>query len=119
MKRSRILLVSAATVLSFYAGLCSGSAQELFRALLSTTCVSSNADGTLVYKNTGDRDLIRSCAGEMGLTNFTGLSLMFNRASNSLEVVAGTNQTSVGTNHVIVGTNQFLICTPLTFSNIV
>jgi hypothetical protein len=93
--------------------------QLIFPALLSATCVMTNESGGLTYQSFGNRDLISDCARDEGITNFTGLSLVFNLNSNALAVVARTNVTSVGTNHVLLGTNLYFICAPLRFTNIV
>ena len=88
--------------LSVWLGVPSGNAQELYKAFVSQVCISTNASGNLVYKFFGNRDFISQCAEEQGITNLAGLSLVFNRTANALQVVSGTN-------HV-------LVCTPLSFS---
>jgi hypothetical protein len=119
MKNHKVILITAIALMLQSLAIRCVTAQGIFPALLSATCISTNEDGDLVYKHFGNADLIRECAGDEGITNLSGLSLVFNPGSNTLEVVAGTNQTAVGTNHVLVGTNKFLICTPLTFTNTV
>jgi hypothetical protein len=64
--------------------------------------VTTNSVGDLVYQVVGNRDIIRECASEEGVTNVMSLSLVYNRAADALQVVTGTNQT--------------VVCTPLTFS---
>ena len=119
MNKSKMIVVLGLAAVLQCIGAPSGIAQELFPALLKVTCVSTNQNGEVVYSNMGNGDLIMQCAADEGLTNTEGLSLVFNLTADALQVVAGTNNAAVGTNHMIVGTNQFLICTPLTFTNIV
>lgn len=76
---------------------------NLLRAILQVTCVSTNANGNLVYERNNSSAFIQDCASEHGITNLTGLSLVYNRSNNSLEVINGTNQT--------------VVCTPLSFTN--
>jgi hypothetical protein len=119
MNKSKIIILSAIAVVLQLMGAPSTRAQELFKALLQVTCISTNQNGGLVYTNFGNRELIAQCAADEGITNVTALSLVFNPTADALQVVTPTNNTEVGMNHVIIGTNQFLICTPLTFTDIV
>ena len=119
MNKSKIIIFSAIVMLLQSAAVQSIGGQELFRALLSLNCVSTNQDGTLVYERFGNQDLISSCAQDEGITNVTGLHLVYTRASNALQVVTSTNNSLVGTNFSLVGSNQLLICTPLTFGSVV
>jgi len=73
------------------------SAQDLYPADLDAFGISTNAEGRLVYKTLDNRDLIRDTASAAGITNLSGLSLVFNVQANDLEVVGGTNHTVVGT----------------------
>jgi len=100
MKRNRILVSTMAVGVALWLGVPSDNAQELYRAFVSQVCITTNASGGLVYKFFGNRDFIRKCAQEQGITNLAGLSLVFNRTANALQVVSGTNQ----------------VCTPLSFS---
>jgi hypothetical protein len=93
---------TVAVSLSSWLGVPCGQAQELYRAFVSQVCISSNASGGLVYRPFGNRDFIRKCAHDQGITNFAGLSLVYNRTANALQVVSGTNHD--------------LVCTPLSFS---
>lgn len=102
MKTNGTLALTVAIALSCGLGALPGHAQELSKAFVSLVCISSNQSGGLVYRSIGNRDFIRQCAREQGITNLSGLSLVFNRTSNSLEVVRGTNHD--------------LVCTPLSFS---
>ena len=102
MKTNGTLVLTVALALSCSLGALHSQAQELYKAFVSVVCISSNQSGGLVYRSIGNRDFIRKCAREQGITNLSGLSLVFNRTSNSLEVVRGTNHD--------------LVCTPLSFS---
>lgn len=75
---------------------------NLFRASVRVTCVSTNANGNLVYERNNTSDFIEDCASDVGVTNLTGLTLVFNRSNSTLQVVSGTNQT--------------LVCTALSFT---
>src|SRR5262249_23627744 len=75
---------------------------NMFPASFTGVCISTNQNGNLVYKLRRTSDLIRDCLAETGVTNPVGLSLVFNLASNSLQVVGGSNHT--------------VLCTPLSFS---
>lgn len=119
MKKCKgILVLATATCLQFM-GLQTVRAQQLFPAIFSATCVSTNNKGGLSSEHMGNRDLISDCAADLKITNLTGLSLVYNLTANELQVVAPTNQTSVGTGHTIIATNLYLLCTPLRFTNIV
>lgn len=75
---------------------------NLFRANVQLTCVTTNSSGNLVYERVGTWTFIKNCASELGITNLSGLSLVFDRSSSALEVVSGTN--------------HMVLCTPLSFS---
>ena len=102
MKTTGTLVLTLGIALSCGLGALPSQAQEIYRAFVSLTAVSSNQSGGLVYRSLGNQAFIRKCAREQGITNLSGLSLVFNRTSNSLEVVRGTNHD--------------LVCTPLSFS---
>lgn len=102
MKRKNMLAWTIAVGLTPWFGVPCSKAQELYKAFVSEVCISTNASGSLVYQPFGSRDFIRKCARDQGITNLAGLSLVFNRTANALQVVSGTN-------HVVV-------CTPLSFS---
>jgi hypothetical protein len=104
MKRHNILTLLTATAIAAAVAAQTSVAQtntSLFPARIQLTCVGTNGSG-LVYDHVGTSDFIQECAAENGVTNLTGLSLVYNRSNSSLEVVSGTNQT--------------IVCTPLTFS---
>lgn len=119
MKKYNAILVLTTSAFLLFLGPVSARAQQLFPAVLSASCVSTNTSGGLSSEHMGNHDLISQCAADLGITNLSGLSLVYNLRSNALQVVAGTNQTSVGTNHTVIGTNLYLICTPLRFTNVV
>ena len=73
-----------------------------FGAFVNLLSITTNHDGTLVYHRVKNRDFIRACASEKGVTNLMGLSLVYNRTADELEVRQGTNLTA--------------LCKPLTFS---
>lgn len=77
-------------------------AQQFFKASVNAVGVSTNHAGEFTHQELGTRDLIRQCAMGMGLSNLTGLSLVYNRTADAVEVVSGTNHT--------------VVCTPLTFA---
>ena len=122
MKKNRAFITTVIAVMLQSFGIRLAGAQQtnqlIFPALLSATSITTNEQG-LVYKQISNQDLISDCAGDKGITNFTGLLLVYNLTSNALAVVAPTNLTSVGTNHVLLGTNLYFICTPLSFMNLV
>lgn len=98
MKRNRLLVYTIVTSLMPWLA----NSQEIYRAFVNEVCISTNASGQLVYRTIGNRNFIQKCAQDEGITNLTGLSLVFNRTANALQVVSGTNHD--------------LICTPLSFS---
>ena len=75
---------------------------QLYRARVNTVCVKTNSSGGLSYTEYGTRQIIDQCAQAQGITNETGLRLVFDRTAGALEVVRGTNNT--------------VVCTPITFS---
>jgi len=80
------------------------SARDTYKALVAAVAISTNQAGNLTYCAFGNEDLIRECAAETGITNLTGLHLVYDLKTDTLDVVHGT------------GTNETLVCTPLTFS---
>lgn len=105
MKMHKIHVLMAATATVVAAGTQTTLAQtetNLFRANVELVCTTTNQSGNLVYERVGTSTFIRDCASEMGVTNLSGLSLVYNRSNTSLEVVSGTN-------HAV-------LCTPLSFN---
>jgi hypothetical protein len=74
---------------------------NLFAAKVNLLCVSTNQSGGFVYQYIANSNLVQECASEMGISNLTGLSLVFNRSNSALEVINRTNHT--------------LLCTVLSF----
>jgi hypothetical protein len=102
MKNSQILIV-AAFLASSSLSIRSGYAQELFRAEVSTTRVTTNMTGGLSYKHYGNHQIIAAAAADAGLTNLNGLHLVYNRTGDDLEVVSGTNNTVIATRFTFNG----------------
>ncbi|HKW29462.1 MAG TPA: hypothetical protein VJT54_09010 [Verrucomicrobiae bacterium] len=103
MKGSKLFIVAAAIAVAQFAMVTASNAQEFYRAFVSAVSISTNSNGGLTYHLFGNRDLIHSCASQMGLTNDMGLSVVYDRTADAIEVVSGTNDT--------------VLCTPLTFGN--
>src|SRR5262252_4653762 len=104
MKMHNVYAVMAAGAMITLASTQSSLAQpdtNLFRANVQLTCVTTNSSGNLVYERVGTWTFIKNCASELGITNLSGLSLVFDRSSSALEVVSGTN--------------HMVLCTPLSF----
>lgn len=103
MQRTKLFIVAAAIGIAQLASVTTGNAQEFYKAFVSAVSISTNSNGDLTYHLFGNRDLIHSCASQMGLTNDTGLSVVYDRTADAIDVVSGTNDT--------------VLCTPLTFGN--
>ena len=78
-------------------GAAAGNAQDLYHVNLNAIGISTNLDGKLVYKEFDNRDLVRETASAQGITNLTGLSLVYHVEGSDVEVVSGTNNTVIGT----------------------
>ena len=104
MKNTKLLSIGVATAIAVQlAGAFTSRAQELYPAFVSAVSISTNSsDGDLSYHFFGNRDIIRSCASSLGITNFEGLRLVYDKTTDVLDVVSGTNKT--------------VICTPAMFS---
>lgn len=101
MKSTKLVVTVIASALLLPLGTKSACGQD-YKAVVNAVCVSTNNSGKLVYQWYRNREIIRACAQENGLTNLMGLSLVYNRAADALQVVSGTNHT--------------VICTPLSFA---
>ncbi|HEY5910540.1 MAG TPA: hypothetical protein VJA21_08050 [Verrucomicrobiae bacterium] len=101
MKSAKMILLGLVTTLTLPLVTASGSAQS-YPAMVNEMRISTNHNGDLVFERVRNADLIRECARERGITNLMGLTLVYNRTADALEVIRGTNLTA--------------ICTPLTFS---
>jgi len=101
MKKSKVIIGTIVAIAAQCVMIPTCKAQ-LYRANVSTVCVSTNSSGGLSYTRYGNREIIHQCASEKGITNLMGLHLVYDRTADALEVVHGTNVTAV--------------CTPITFS---
>ncbi len=93
----KYLVVALAALSTQLIGAPASSAQDLFQVNLNAIGISTNLDGKLVYKEFDNRDLIRETASANGVTNLTGLSLVYDVEGSDVEVVSGTNNTVIGT----------------------
>ena len=101
MKRTKAIVTAIVSAGALTLGLQTIQAQD-FGAFVNLLSITTNHDGTLVYHRLKNRDFIRACAHDEGVTNLMGLSLVYNRTADDLEVRQGTNQTA--------------LCKPLSFS---
>lgn len=101
MKNTKLFMIGVATVFSLSLGIQSTRAQD-YPASVNAISISSNSSGGLVYHRFRNGDIIRACAHDQGITNLMGLSLVYNRTADELQVVSGTNKT--------------LVCVPLAFN---
>jgi len=101
MKQIKVI-IGTITVITAQCLCVSTSNAQLYRAQVNTVCVGTNSAGGLSYSGYGNRQIISQCASEQGITNLSGLHLVFDSTADALEVVQGTNNT--------------VICTPITFS---
>jgi hypothetical protein len=96
MKDSQLLIL--ATVLGATClGAGSVDAQDLFRAQVTAISVTTNDTGGLAYSRYGNHQIIAEAAASAGLTNLSGLRLVYNKAADNLQVVSGTNHTVIAT----------------------
>jgi len=101
MKKFKVITGTIVAIAAQFVMIATSKAQ-LYRADVSTVCVSTNSSGGLSYTKYGNRQIIEQCAGEQGITNLKDLRLVYDLTTDALEVVQGTNNT--------------VICTPMTFS---
>jgi hypothetical protein len=101
MKSTKFVVIAVASASLLSLGISAARAQD-YRAFVRAISIATNANGGLVYHSYGNGQIIRECAHENGITNLTGLSLVYNRTADALQVVSGTNHT--------------VVCTPLTFA---
>ena len=102
MKRKKLLIMTIAAMVTQSFLMQTSHAQEMFRVVVSTVSTYTNDAGKLTHRHYGNREIIRECAAEHGVTNLAGLSLVYDRTADAVQVVGGTNHT--------------VLCTPLTFS---
>jgi len=101
MRNSQTFMLAAALVLPGF-GVWSVSADDLFKAQVQTTAVVTNSSGGLSYSAYGNRQILKAAADAAGLTNLSGLRLVYNKTNDALEVV--------------MGTNNMVVATPMTFN---
>lgn len=103
MKKSKLFIMAAATIVSQLISVQSGSAQESFKVSVNAISISTNHAGNLVYHDFDNHDIIRQCAAEQGITNLAGLTLVYDRTADAVQVVGKTN--------------GIVVCTPLSFGD--
>jgi len=96
MKYSKLSLLTAALITPCF-GMGIVSAQDLLHAELNTRSVRTNDAGGLSYGHYGNHEVIEAAAAMAGVTNLSGLRLVYNRTNDDLEVVMGTNDTVIAT----------------------
>ncbi len=91
MKQPNMALFLA--VLTMAPGFLTTRAQsaDLYKVNVSAICISTNDNGQLRSKPFTARDIIRDCADGQGITNLTGLTLVYNRDVDTVQVVNRTN----------------------------
>ncbi|HEV2391013.1 MAG TPA: hypothetical protein VG146_01485 [Verrucomicrobiae bacterium] len=95
MKKSNLLVLAAVASSCLVIG--PANAQQLFKAEVNTVSVMTNDSGGLSYSHYGNRQIISDAAAASGLTDLTGLRLVYNLTADDLEVVSGTNDTLIAT----------------------
>ena len=73
------------------------SAANLFPVTVNAVSVSTNQNGNLAYHSFNNWTIIHATAAEQGLTNLTGLAVVYNLDADNLQVVSGTNKTVLDT----------------------
>lgn len=97
MRTSKILVVAGVALATQCLVASSTMAQELYHVVVSAVRVETNGTGGLSYEGFGNRQIIRQAATDLGLTNLSGLQLVYDRTADAVEVVSGTNNTVVAT----------------------
>jgi len=99
MKIQKLSLLAATALASLVATTSIAQTNtNLVTARIKVTCVTTNANGQLVYTRNNTTEFIQDFASGLGITtNLTNFSLVLNFTNSSLQVVSGTNQTLVGT----------------------
>jgi hypothetical protein len=64
---------------------------NLFPARISLVCITTNQNGELEYDRVKTAEFLEESATDLGITNITGLTLVFNRSNSSLDVINRTN----------------------------
>ena len=70
---------------------------NLFPASINLVCITTNENGNLVYDRVKTSEFIQESVLNMGISNFTGLKLVYNRSNSSLEVINRTNHAVLST----------------------
>lgn len=96
MKNRKLIVLSLALAACSFAAV-PANAQELFKAVVAATKVTTNGSGGLSYSHYGNKQIIDAAAAGAGLTNSHGLHLVYNLTGDDLEVVMGTNNAVVST----------------------
>jgi hypothetical protein len=78
------------------------SSGNLYKVFISAEGVTTNDSGRLAGVFASNREIIRRCANDNGITNISNLTLVYDRDADSLEVI---NRSTAE-----------LICTPIEFS---
>ena len=99
MNKTLTVAVAAALLQAFT--VCSHGADQLFDVTVRAVSITTNQSGNVIYGAVRNGDLIRKCASDEGITNLSGLMLVYDRTADALKVVMGTNNT--------------VVCTPLSF----
>jgi hypothetical protein len=73
------------------------SSANLFPVTVNAVSVNTNQDGNLAYRPFNNWTLIHAAAVAQGITNLTGLSVVYNLQADNIEVVSGTNNTVLDT----------------------
>lgn len=97
MLKSKCLAVTLATLGMQLVGTPVSSAADLFPVTVNAVSISTNQTGNLTYHPFNNWTLIHAAAAQQGLTNLTGISVVFNLQADDVEVVSGTNNTVLDT----------------------
>jgi sugar lactone lactonase YvrE len=81
------------------------STDEFYQACVNAVGISTNQNGNLTYQWFNNQSIICNTVAELGLTNPTCLSVVYDQTAGALDVVSGTNDT-----------NYTVVATVLTFS---
>ena len=102
MKTHKSISAAILVALSVYldAGVQDCNAQtdtNLYRAKINLVCIAKNANGKLVQDEVGTPEFIREYAELKGVTDTSELTLAYNRADSSLQVVNRNTREVLGT----------------------
>jgi hypothetical protein len=73
------------------------SAANLYPVTVNAVGITTNQDGNLSYRPFNNWTLIHSAAAAQGITNLTGISVVYNLQADNIQVVSGTNYTVLDT----------------------